>query len=53
MKKQSKLKLEKFQISKLDNPQHINGGNLSFDGDDQGETVIGKTKTITSRPTEV
>ncbi|QLE00950.1 hypothetical protein HX109_04985 [Galbibacter sp. BG1] len=48
MKKKSNLTLEKFEVSKLDNPKHINGGNAN-EGGEQGETIINKTL---ERPTQ-
>lgn len=38
MKKNSTLILEKFEISKLENPEKVNGGNLKINA--QGHTVI-------------
>lgn len=50
--KKSKLSIEKFTISKINNLSAIFGGN---DGDGQGETVItggARTKPPTTKPTQ-
>mgnify|MGYP005990385287 CR=1 FL=1 len=53
MKKNEKLKLEKFRVLKLNNPSSVNGG----DGDGQGDTVIktiiNPNPTLITRPTMV
>lgn len=51
--KNNKLKLEKFRVTKLNNPSLINGGDAGKDdGGGQGETILGDViKPKPTRPT--